>query len=111
MRRVVWHDCQVDGPLALWRLLTRPGSEQQAGDLARDTAQVLRVTLLMAAVAFPCCFAALTLTFLYAVTLDHVLLTASAWLIRVAQGSCVVVWAATLRFWWRDRRRTRRWRD
>ena len=68
---------------------------------------MLRVLGVAVVIAFPCCSAALVITFLFATTGDGALLTAATWLTRVAEGSAAVVVAAVIRLWWRDWRRRR----
>lgn len=108
MRAVVWHHVKMAALKVMLRTLFSWPARPARSSPDQDIAQVLRVIALAAIVAFPCCITALILVFLYPVIPDHALLTASAWLTRVAEGTAVIVWAAILRFWLRDRRRRRR---
>jgi hypothetical protein len=66
---------------------------------------MLQLIIMMALIAFPCGITAVTLAFLGAVNDDRTLLLTSMWLNRAADGCAVIVWAALIRFLWRDRRR------
>ena len=93
----------------MWRLLTDPGRNPHPGELRRDLRHTITVIAVAAAIAFPCCAAAVTLVFLYASDIGgHALLTTSIWLTRAAQAAGAAAWGAAIRLWRRDRRRRKR---
>ena len=92
----------------LFACLWNPRSRSLTPEAGRDFTHVMRVLAVVMIIEFPCVLASVACVFLWAGNGDHALLTASAWLVRVAEGSVLIVWAAAGRFWWRCRKRGRR---